>query len=106
MLSEDEEEKLLDACERDWVRRALIFGIETGLRVGEVVSVKVGDFHLDYGIPHFKIEREKSKVTTEFPIVSESLASVIREQMSACRTTDHFFTDESEQAANRGSGVS
>jgi len=94
VLSEDEEQRLPSVCERDWFKRVLIFGIETGLRISEIASLRTGDFHLDYGIPHFKKAREKNTVSTEFPIVSERLATVIQEQMSACRTTDHFFVDE------------
>lgn len=90
----DEEQKLLDACEHEWVRRILTFGIETGFRVGEVSSLKTGEFHLDEEIPHFKKKREKNKLITEFPVVSERLATVIEEQISIFRTTDHFFTDE------------
>ncbi|MFH0795681.1 MAG: site-specific integrase [Candidatus Omnitrophota bacterium] len=94
VLSEDEEERLLGACEHDWVKRVFIFGIETGLRVGEIASLRVGEFYLDYGIPHFKKTREKNKVQTEFPLVSERLAVVISQQMSVYRATDHFFADE------------
>jgi len=94
VLSEDEEQRLLNACEHDWLRRLLIFEAETGLRKGEIVSLKTNEFYLDYGIPHFKKVREKNAVTTEFPIASERLAVVIHEQMPVLRTTDHFFTDE------------
>jgi len=100
VVSEDEEQKLLDACEHDWFRRLLIFSSETGLRNGEIVSLKIGDFHLDYGVPHFRKEREKSKIITEFPIVSERLATAIREQMSSCKTTDFFFFDEKGNPLN------
>ncbi|MFH0796997.1 MAG: site-specific integrase [Candidatus Omnitrophota bacterium] len=94
VLSEDEEQRLLDACEHAWFKRLLIFGIETGLRIGEIASIRTGEFYLDYGIPHFKKARAKNKTLTEFPVVSERLTTVIHEQMSASRTTDHFFTDE------------
>jgi integrase len=94
ILSEHEVKRLLNACEHDWVRRILTFGIETGLRIGEIASLKMGEFHLDYGIPHFKKVREKNKVQTEFPIVSEKLTTVVQEQMPVSRTTDYFFTDE------------
>ena len=94
VLSENEEERLLGACEYPWFKWLLIFGIETGLRIGEISSLKTGEFHLNYGIPHFKKARAKNKALTEFPVVSERLAVVIQEQMSACRTTDHFFTNE------------
>ena len=100
VVSEEEEQKLLDACEHPWLKRLLIFGSETGFRNGEVASLRTGDFYLDYGIPHFKKEREKNKVLTEFPIVSERLTKVIQEQMSAYRTTDHFFVDGNGKSFN------
>jgi integrase len=94
VVSGDEIKMLLDACEHDWFRRLLVFEDESGFRVGEVASLKTGDFHLDDEIPHFKKKREKNNVLTEFPIVSERLVTVIKEQMSVRRTTDHFFIDE------------
>lgn len=100
VVSEEEEQKLLDACEHPWLKRLLIFGSETGFRNGEVASLRTGDFYLDYGIPHFKKEREKNKVLTEFPIVSERLTKVIQEQMSAYRTTDYFFVDGNGKSLN------
>jgi len=95
ILFEDEEVKLLGACEYAWFKRLLILGIETGLRIGEISSLKTGEFHLDYGIPHFKKARAKNKAITEFPVVSERLVEAIHQQLSVPRTTDYFFVDES-----------
>ena len=93
-ITEDEEKALLGACQHEWFKRVIIFALETGLRNGEIAGIKSADFHLDYGIPHFRIKREKNRVITEFPIVEEGrLASIIKEQMAVTGGNEYFFTD-------------
>jgi integrase len=100
VLSEEEESKLLNACKHPWFERVIVFAIETGLRVGEIANLKTKDFHLDYGIPHFRIQREKNKVITEFPLASERLSRIIKEQMSYQHEDEHFFVDDKGMLLN------
>jgi len=96
---ENEETRLIDACEQDWFRRFLIFAIETGLRVGEICSLKKEQFFLNNGIPHFVLTREKNGVETKFPIASERLLRIVKEQME-CSGDRAFFTDASGKPIN------
>ncbi len=98
---ENEEIRLLEACEHDWFKRVLIFAIETGLRIGEICSLKKEQFFLNNGIPHFVLTREKNGVETKFPIVSKRLLQVIKEQME-CLPEDrvYFFIDDEGRPVN------
>jgi integrase len=51
--------------------------------------------HLFNGIPHFVLTREKNNVETKFPIASERLLQVIKEQIKCSSDTVYFFTDAS-----------
>jgi len=97
---ENEETRLLEACEQDWFRRFLIFAIETGLRVGEICSLKKEQFFLNNGIPHFVLTREKNGVETKFPIASERLLRIVKEQMAISIDTVCTFTDSSGKPLN------
>jgi integrase len=90
---EQEETRLLKACEQEWFRRVLVFAIETGLRINEICSLKRDQFFLSNGIPHFALIREKNGVETKFPIASERLFQVVREQMESSPDAGCFFTD-------------
>lgn len=94
---EQEESRLLEACEHNWFRRVLIFAVETGLRIGEICSLKKEQFFLNNGIPHFVLNREKNGVETKFPIASDRLSLVIREQIEASQNMVYFFTDSSNK---------
>jgi integrase/transcriptional regulator with XRE-family HTH domain len=97
VLSTEEESRLLVACEKEWIRDIISFVLATGLRIGEVVSLKKTDFHLDSPIPHLKLHREKNNILTEFPIMQPELLNIVNRYISG-GSSNSFFHDEQGNA--------
>ncbi|HRZ20987.1 MAG TPA: hypothetical protein P5184_04920, partial [Bacteroidales bacterium] len=94
ILRDEEQEILLNACSFEWLKDVISFTLGTGLRIGEVASLQKSWFVLDTAVPHFKVPREKGKVTTEFPLISGKLTRIVEKY---CRTHPEcpaFFVDE------------
>jgi integrase len=75
-LSEDEETKLLSAClcgKRQHIRPLIIAGIDTGMRLGELLSLQWGDVDLDEGQINLRAIVTKTNEARSIPI-SDRLA--------------------------------
>ncbi len=94
VLSPEEEIALFPFLRQEWLRDVINFALETGLRLGEIVSLKKSQFLMKVEIPHFKIKREKSGVVTEFPVVSEKLSLMVEKYLGSNSHTDAFFCDD------------
>ncbi len=93
VLSLEEEKTLLSCIEKEWLRDITTFALDTGLRIGEVASLRKGNFHMAGDMRHFKLKREKGGVWTEFPITSPMLMSVIEKYLNTGKG-DTFFCSE------------
>jgi integrase len=94
VLSPKEEIALFSFVRQEWLRDVIIFALETGLRLGEIASLKKSQFLMDVKIPHFKIRREKSGVMTEFPVISENLFRITGRNLDGSFDGDAFFCDD------------
>lgn len=101
ILSREEEIRLLEACRTEWLKDAVRFSLKTGLRIGEIAGLQHNNFFLDCETPHFKISREKSRITTEFPLVSEHLLEIVHKYKANHQDGEYFFRDESGKPLTR-----
>jgi integrase len=100
VLSPEEEISLFSCLKQEWLRDVVNFALETGLRLGEIASLKKSQFLMDVKVPHFKIKREKSGVMTEFPLVSETLFLIAEKYLGANSHTDAFFCTADSRPLN------
>ncbi|MCD6407797.1 tyrosine-type recombinase/integrase [bacterium] len=91
ILTLDEEKKLLPCIKDELIRKAVEFALETGLREGEILTLRKSNFHREEGLLYFKIQREKNKIWTEFPVVSERLHRIVEELLSRNTDKDELF---------------
>jgi integrase len=75
-VSRDEETRLLDHA--DPVLRALIvIALDTGMRRGEMLALRVGDVDLDAGVIRLRGTTTKDAETRDLPILTERLRGVL-----------------------------
>jgi len=75
-LHADEEARLLDAADPT-LRALLILALDTGMRRGEMLALRVGDVDLDAGVIRLRGATTKSDKTRDLPILSERLRTTL-----------------------------
>lgn len=75
-LNADEERRLLDSAD-PVLRSLLILGLDTGMRRGEMLALRVGDVDLDAGVIRLRGTTTKSAKTRDLPILSERLRTAL-----------------------------
>jgi len=75
-LSADEEERLLQAG-NNTVRALVVGALETGMRRGELLSLRFGDVDFDRHVIHIRPENAKSKKGREVPIATTRLRTLL-----------------------------
>ena len=74
---EDEEAKLLKACEASnshWLRPIVIIALETGMRLGEILSMKRPNINYDTAVVH--LPDTKNGTTRDVPLSSRALKAL------------------------------
>jgi integrase len=84
VLSREEEERLLAACDaeskRQHLRPIIIAAVETGMRLGEILTLEWSDVALDATPPRITLRADKTKTLKSRTIpVTARLLSVLRE---------------------------
>jgi len=82
IISPDEFRELVKSTEDDLAKDAFFFFVNTGLRLGELISLKKSDFLQGDGFIYFRITREKNGTLTEFPLVLDRLVNIVEKYLS------------------------
>jgi len=90
LITEAEYHKLLDACKNDRDRLLIRLLAGSGMRAGELVSLKVEDVVLSEGIIHLKAHRTKTKTYRDV-IIPPSLKNVLETHMQSLELNDYLF---------------
>jgi integrase len=75
-LSPAEEDRLLKVASNT-VRALVIAALETGMRRGELLSLRFADVDLDRNVIHIRAENAKSKKARDIPIATTRLRSLL-----------------------------
>ena len=75
-LSPDEEQRLLNAA-NSIVRRLVTAALDTGMRRGELLSLRFGDVDFERSVIHIRAENAKSKKGRDIPIATTRLRTLL-----------------------------
>ena len=75
-LTPDEEKRLLDVA-RPMTKAHIIAGLDTGMRRGELLTLRFGDVDLERRVIHIRLEHAKSKRERFIPIATTRLKAVL-----------------------------
>lgn len=75
-LTTDEEKRLLNAA-RPTTKALIVAALDTGMRRGELLSLRFGDVDFDRQVIHVRAENAKSKRGRSIPIATTRLKSVL-----------------------------
>jgi len=90
LITENEYHKLLGACKNDRDRLIVRLLAGTGMRAGEMVSLKVEDVVIFEGIIHLKAHRTKTNTYRDV-IIPPSLKADLEAHMHSLKTDDYLF---------------
>jgi integrase len=93
VLSFDEEQKLLDACtdKRSHIKALLICAVDSGMRRGELLSLRWADVDLASRIINVQAMNTKTLMSRKVPI-SDRLATHLEEMRNGAPDDAHLFT--------------
>lgn len=89
IVSPDEYGMLLRNTDEELIKDIFCFFINTGLRLGELLSLKKSDFLQGDGFMYCRIIREKNGVVTEFPIVLNKSIKIVDKYLN--RKGNEYF---------------
>lgn len=75
-VSPDEERRLLAAADPT-LRALIILALDTGMRRGEMLALRVGDVDLEHGVVRLRGETTKSSTTRDLPLLSARMREVL-----------------------------
>ena len=101
-FTETEEQILLLLADHQWLKDIIVFGLYTGFRKGEILSLKWNQVFLDADTPFIRLVREKSKITMDFPLVDDKLLEILHRLSALKQNPDGpVFIGEDNMPVNK-----